>query len=153
MHNLKNLKSTHGGVLLLVKLQASACHFTKSNTPHRVFFTPFKLYELFVKIVHNKATSEIFGRVLNTSLQSINHNITPLLPVVNYLYPLKTSENLLMFPGGIDKQHRAVMGLVEDLAKALGYGGETIHIQRHIQNPIKHLRWNILQKWFMNFSH
>ena len=34
----------------------------------------------------------------------------------------------LMFSGGTDKQHRTVMGLVEDLAKALGSGGETIHI-------------------------
>ena len=32
--NLKNVKNTHGGVLLLV---------TKSNTPPRVFFTFFNL--------------------------------------------------------------------------------------------------------------
>ena len=36
----KNLKNTHAGVLLLVKLQAS-----KSNTPPWVFFTFFKLYK------------------------------------------------------------------------------------------------------------
>ena len=41
--NLKNVKNTHGGVLLLVKLQAEACNFTKSNTPPWVFFTFFKL--------------------------------------------------------------------------------------------------------------
>ena len=29
----KNVKNTHGGVLLLVKLQDQACNFTKSNTP------------------------------------------------------------------------------------------------------------------------
>ena len=34
----------------------------------------------------------------------------------------------LMFSGGTNKQHRAVMGLVEYLAKTLGSGGETIHI-------------------------
>ena len=40
LHNLKNVKNTHGGVLLLVKLvlllgklQAESCNFTKSNTP------------------------------------------------------------------------------------------------------------------------
>ena len=44
-YNLKNVKNTHRGVLLLVKLQASACNFTKSNTPPWVFFTFFKLYE------------------------------------------------------------------------------------------------------------
>ena len=42
-YNLKNVKKTHGGVLLLVKLQASACNSTKSNTPPWVFFTFFKL--------------------------------------------------------------------------------------------------------------
>ena len=29
---LKNMKNSHEGVLLLVKLQASACNFTKSNS-------------------------------------------------------------------------------------------------------------------------
>ena len=37
-----NVKNTHGGVLLLVKLQASAFKFTKSNTPPWVFFTSLK---------------------------------------------------------------------------------------------------------------
>ena len=41
--NLKNMKNTHGEVLLLVKLQAKACNITKSNTPRWVFFTFFKL--------------------------------------------------------------------------------------------------------------
>ena len=29
----QKVKNTHGGVLLLVKSQAEACNFTKSNTP------------------------------------------------------------------------------------------------------------------------
>ena len=33
LYNLKNVKNTKGRVLLLVKLQAEACNFTKSNTP------------------------------------------------------------------------------------------------------------------------
>ena len=37
LQNFKNVKNTHGGVLLLEKLQASASNFTKSNTPSRVF--------------------------------------------------------------------------------------------------------------------
>ena len=46
LYNLKNVKNTHGGVLLLVKLQAEVCNFnTKSNTPPWVFFTFFKLYK------------------------------------------------------------------------------------------------------------
>ena len=43
LYNLKNVKNTHGGVLLLVKL-LKACNFTKSNTPPWVFFTFFELY-------------------------------------------------------------------------------------------------------------
>ena len=42
LYNLKNLKNTYGGVLILVKLQASACTFTKINTPPWVFFMFFK---------------------------------------------------------------------------------------------------------------
>ena len=38
LHNLKNVKNIHGGVLL-------CCKFTKSNTPAWVFFTFFKLYK------------------------------------------------------------------------------------------------------------
>ena len=47
LYNLKNVKKTHGGVLLLVKLQALSrlLDFTKSNSPPWVFFTLFKLYK------------------------------------------------------------------------------------------------------------
>ena len=45
LHNLKKVENTHGGVLILVKLQALAWNFTKSITPPRVFFTFFKLYK------------------------------------------------------------------------------------------------------------
>ena len=44
LYSLKNVKNTHGGLLLLVRLQA-ACNFTKSNTPLRVFFAFFKSYK------------------------------------------------------------------------------------------------------------
>ena len=35
------MKNTQGGLLLLVKLQAKACNFTKSNIPLWVFFALF----------------------------------------------------------------------------------------------------------------
>ena len=35
----KNVKNTHGELLLLVKLKASTCNFTRSNTPPWAFFT------------------------------------------------------------------------------------------------------------------
>ena len=38
----KTAKKTHGGVLILAKLHAKACNFTKSNTPPRVYFMPSK---------------------------------------------------------------------------------------------------------------
>ena len=45
LSNLKSLKNTHGGVLILVKLQAKVCSFTKINTSPWGFFTFFKLYK------------------------------------------------------------------------------------------------------------
>ena len=41
--NLRSMKNTDVGVLLLVKLQAEACNFTKSNIPPWLFFMFFKL--------------------------------------------------------------------------------------------------------------
>ena len=37
------MKDTHGGMLLLVKLQASVCIFAESKTSQWVFFTILKL--------------------------------------------------------------------------------------------------------------
>ena len=38
LYNLKTLKNTHGGVLLLVKLQSEACNFTRKLTlPYKCF--------------------------------------------------------------------------------------------------------------------
>ena len=45
LYNLKNVKNTHGGVLISVKLQVLACNFTKVNNPPWVFLTFFKLYK------------------------------------------------------------------------------------------------------------
>ena len=42
----KKVKNTHGGMLLLVKLQASVCNFTKNNTPPRVFLMFFKIVQM-----------------------------------------------------------------------------------------------------------
>ena len=41
LYSLKNLKNTVGGMLLLVKMQAEACDFTKSNTPAMGVFDVF----------------------------------------------------------------------------------------------------------------
>ena len=41
----EKMKNTHGGVLIIVKLQTETCNFTKINTSPWVFFTFFKLYK------------------------------------------------------------------------------------------------------------
>ena len=41
----KKREHTRGGVLLLVKLQALACNFTKSDTPQCLFFSLLNLYK------------------------------------------------------------------------------------------------------------
>ena len=55
LYNLKNVKNTHGGVLLLLKLQALACKFSKNNTIPWVC----KIFKI-VKIVPNHAKRLIF---------------------------------------------------------------------------------------------
>ena len=57
---LKNMKNTHGGVLLLVKLQAETWNFTKSNTHPWVLFTFFKLYKWY-KIPQSVNISFLFS--------------------------------------------------------------------------------------------
>ena len=57
LHNLKNVKNTHGGVLLLVKSQALAFNFTKSNTPPWVSFYVLKIMQM----VQNRAKLLIFS--------------------------------------------------------------------------------------------
>ena len=37
LYNFKKVKQIHGGVLLLVKLQAKACNLTKIDTPSWAF--------------------------------------------------------------------------------------------------------------------
>ena len=48
LYSLKNVKNAHRGVLILVKLQASACNFTKGNTLPWVltFFKLNKWYQI-----------------------------------------------------------------------------------------------------------
>ena len=57
LYNLKNVRNTHGEVLLLVKLQSEICNASKSSTPPWVFFTFFNLYKSYKtvqSITHGK---------------------------------------------------------------------------------------------------
>ena len=59
------MKITHRRVLLLVKMQAEACNFTKSNTPPWGFFTFFKLYKWY----------QIVQSITNTIIQEVISNV------------------------------------------------------------------------------
>ena len=79
--NLKNMKNTHGGVLLLVQLQAEACNFTKSNTLLWVFFTFFNL---------NK-----WHQIAQSTSSS-------------YLYPVDTRRRFNVYTTSIRRQRRRI---------------------------------------------
>ena len=94
LHNLKNMKNTHGGVLYLVKLQASA---TKSNTPPWVFFV-FQT----VKMVPNRATHHICN-FCNESSGQCSYFITP-------DFTTFYTKGFLAFSGGIKWENWSEMG-------------------------------------------
>ena len=78
MYNLKSVKNTLGGMLILVKLQAAACKFTKINTPPWVFFTFLKLYS--TTYISNKDIRDFFMDViLECSLLTLGWNFSSLL--------------------------------------------------------------------------
>ena len=52
LYSLKSVKNTYGGVLLLAKLLALTCNFTKSSSSPWMFFAFFKLYKWY-QIVQN----------------------------------------------------------------------------------------------------
>ena len=59
--NLKILKNTDRGVLLLVYLHSLACNFIKSNTPPLVFFTflkSHKWYQIVQRITYGNRESQ-----------------------------------------------------------------------------------------------
>ena len=61
LDNLRNVKNTHGRVLLLV-----AYNFTKGNTPPWVFFHFFKI----VQMVPNRATHHIYSMIFKKVLEA-----------------------------------------------------------------------------------
>ena len=76
LYNLKNAKNIHGGVLLLVKLQANAYIFTKSSTPPWVFFMSFKLYKWYQM---EQSIIILFKQFLKVFRYKILHFPDPLL--------------------------------------------------------------------------
>ena len=67
--NSKNVKNTHGEVLLLEKLQAKSLNFTKSSTTLWVFFKFLKLYKWYqiaqniILFCSDSKVQMLFGRI------------------------------------------------------------------------------------------
>ena len=70
LYNLKDVKNAYGDVLLLVKLQALSCNFTKITTPPRVFFTFFKLCKWFQ--IAQSITNFLISFISNTEYNSLS---------------------------------------------------------------------------------
>ena len=97
------MKSTHGGVLLLVKLQVER-NFTKSNTPLWVFFTFFKLYKWY-QTVQNITESYYCLFLLTCSQTPVN--IYNVRKARRFSQPMRLSNVLLYRFNGISAQKNA----------------------------------------------
>ena len=66
LYNLKNVKNSHGGLLVLVKLWAKAYNFTKTSIPPWVFFTCFELYKWYqiTQTIIYISVLDVYRRVL-----------------------------------------------------------------------------------------
>ena len=68
------MKNTHGGVLLLLKLQAETCKFTKSKTPPWVLFTFFKLhkwYQIAQRIKCKKIADHLWATIIKKKTKKL----------------------------------------------------------------------------------
>ena len=111
LYNLKNVKNIHGGVLILVTFQGSACNITKINTPPWMFFRFLKLckwYQIAHRTTYFKQTDawwiwrkeeNIWGKVFhcNSRVQR-----SRLIKIVNT--PRK-HQDFLMCSGGTERVH------------------------------------------------
>ena len=82
-YNLKSMKNTHGGVLILVRLQAKACkawNFAKINATPWVFFTFLKFYRWYQIVQRITFVPSIsYERYLQT--QSYMDNMTKIVNI------------------------------------------------------------------------
>ena len=75
LYNFKKVKITHGGVLILVKLQVSTCNFTEINTPPWVFFTILKLnkwYQIAQRTTTVNISQTVTPRLLSQTFSGRN---------------------------------------------------------------------------------
>ena len=106
LQNLKNVKSTHGGVLILVKLQDKASNFTKINTALWAFFTFFKLYKWYQiaqRITYLKWVNDLLRNLPSTYIKHIDF--------FQFLR-LKTLKEPQILPSNISKHHLKTVGIL-----------------------------------------
>ena len=95
----KKVKNTHGGVILLVKLQAKAYSFTNSNTPPWAFLTFFQFYKwhqmvyltVFCLIRYYLNGPSIMSILRNKKKSSINYLNTFISNTCKFLWSLLIS--------------------------------------------------------------
>ena len=83
--NLKNLKNTHEGVLILVKLQAPACNFTKINTLSWVFFAFFKSYKWYQIVQRSTCMPYVYPFCISENSQETIHDAATFLKLVLFM--------------------------------------------------------------------
>ena len=69
LYNLKNMKSTHGGLLLLVKLQASATHHIYSKSFSFAVFL-LRSHLLYLKVLGVTCEGAFFSKVVDPQLST-----------------------------------------------------------------------------------
>ena len=89
LHNLKDVKNIHEGVLLFVKLQASGYNSNKSNTHQWVFFTFFKFH---VNSFNFRLQAAMILISLRKAFYKINHKT-----LLGKLYLLSFSKNTIIY--------------------------------------------------------
>ena len=99
LYNLRHVKNTHGGVLILI-CRLKACNFTKINTPPWVFFTFFKLskwYQIMQRITH------VTSKISNPAISSTPMKYDLLSLVSNALFTRATIHQNIRSNKALDK--------------------------------------------------
>ena len=128
------MKNAHGRVILLVKLKAETCNYTKSNTPPCVFFTFIKL-----EMVPNRAKHHIFicflsviWRWPSTVVKYVRKIVVVLLSIFHWMRKgQKWHISLLRRTG-----RRFIKGYLSDLCR--------IHLENYGKFLGKFLPWSLV---------
>ena len=83
LYNLKNMKNTHGGVFLLVKLEDLACNFTKSNGRFFRFFKLFKWYQIAQSITYFPTRNRTFHTIYHAFMIAYKNIETNISEIIN----------------------------------------------------------------------